>query len=805
MRSKARFYMAFQRLSLLDGCVAGEDLVLLESPSSAERRRRLEGPRARVQNFARAALPSPGTPSMPALVSSADGPPGNGPGVPIPRSPTFSRPFLPRRAWDYFRRHGFAAFLRKSATESLPLPGLLLQPLRQFGGASSRRAVERQRSQFEAGACAEIERLLGTPDGCLTMPVSDAPLVSIVVLTYNRREYTYRCLQSIAEHAGVPYELIIVDNASIDGTDALLSRVRSAVILRNTENVGFGNGCNQGAARARGRYLLLLKNDALLLPGCVAALVRTLDEDPRAAAAGAKLVWPHGALQEAGSILFADGSARAYGRGDDPSGPPYNYAREVLFCSAACLLLRTGAFRDAGGFDPAYAPAYYEDADLCLSLRARGHVVRYQPEAVAVHYEYTSGGASSAVKGMKRNRATFVSKWRRELDRTGTTRGGLLVRARDASPHPRVLVIDDRVPSGRAGSGFGRMLEMLRMIARLPVRATFVPLADATPVQPETSELQRAGVEVIFGQFSFRGLFRERKGMYDTIVVSRPHNLELVYGTVRQLFPRARIVYDAEALYSGRDELREQVLGTPMPERERRARREREFGILQLADHVLTVSALEREAIAREVPTLGDRISVWGCPATPVSTQTPFGNRADLLFVGSFPGPDSPNEDAVLHFIDASLHAIHQTLGCKIAVAGGPPPEAVRARAGASVDVLGFVDDLEPLYERYRLFVVPHRFSAGISLKVVEALRHGVPAVVSELTARQLGLWEGEGILVARDPNEFSDKVVRLYRDESLWERLRTAALDVVRRMCDPQELERALHRVIDPASMRRP
>jgi GT2 family glycosyltransferase len=97
--------------------------------------------------------------------------------------------------------------------------------------------------------------------------------VSIVVLTYNRAAYTYRCLESILRHSDVAYELIIVDNASQDDTYRLLERLENAIILRNPVNAGFGGGCNQAARIARGRYLLLLNNDAALTGGLSATLI----------------------------------------------------------------------------------------------------------------------------------------------------------------------------------------------------------------------------------------------------------------------------------------------------------------------------------------------------------------------------------------------------------------------------------------------------------------------------------------------------------------------------------------------------
>src|SRR5262249_28913496 len=150
-------------------------------------------------------------------------------------------------------------------------------------------------------------------------------------------------------------------------------------VLRNDANLGFGRACNQAAARARGDYLLFLNNDAELAPRCVQALVETAEKDPRCGAVGGRIVLSDGRLQEAGSIVWNDGTAESYGRGAlDPFAPEYSYRKEVDFCSAALLLVRRDLFERLGRFDDRFAPAYYEDVDLCMGIRDLGFTVVYQ-------------------------------------------------------------------------------------------------------------------------------------------------------------------------------------------------------------------------------------------------------------------------------------------------------------------------------------------------------------------------------------------------------------------------------------------
>ncbi|WP_425480641.1 glycosyltransferase family 2 protein [Arenimonas daejeonensis] len=149
----------------------------------------------------------------------------------------------------------------------------------------------------------------------------------------------------------------------------------------------------QRRRRARKRRLLVfLNNDTTVQPGWLDALLATFETHPDTGLAGSKLVYPDGRLQEAGGIVFTDGTCWNYGRFEDPDHPRYNFVREVDYCSGAAIALRRDLFLRLGGFDSHYAPAYYEDTDLAMRIREQGLKVRYQPASVVIHHEGISSG-----------------------------------------------------------------------------------------------------------------------------------------------------------------------------------------------------------------------------------------------------------------------------------------------------------------------------------------------------------------------------------------------------------------------------
>ncbi len=267
-----------------------------------------------------------------------------------------------------------------------------------------------KRNEIQLSACEEQDNSTG----------QFKYMASIIIAVYNKREYTKQCLESlIISNIQSSFELIIIDNASTDGTAEYLQKLSGDVkIISNTENLGFTLAVNQGAALAEGKYLILLNNDTSPQSGWLDRLVALAESDSAVGAVGAKLVYPNGALQEAGALIFSDGTGWNFGKGDDPLLPRYNAICEVDYCSGACLLVRHDLFKKLGGLDVRYAPAYYEDTDLCFGLRKLGAKVLYNPEAVVIHHESVTAGKDYA-NGFRRyqevNRQKFVEKWKMEL------------------------------------------------------------------------------------------------------------------------------------------------------------------------------------------------------------------------------------------------------------------------------------------------------------------------------------------------------------------------------------------------------
>jgi len=616
-----------------------------------------------------------------------------------------------------------------------------------------------------------------------SVPTSDAPRVSIVIPVYDKVAYTLACLRSLGEHAGdVPFEVIVVDDGSGDATPQRLAGIGGIRALRNPRNLGFIGSCNAGAAAARGEYLLFLNNDTVVTAGWLDALVRCIETAPDAGLVGAKLVYPDGRLQEAGGIVFDDGSGWNVGRFEDPDDPRYSFRREVDYCSGAAILLRRDLFERLGRFDARYAPAYYEDTDLAFAVRAAGLKVYVEPASVVVHFEGITSGTDLA-GGVKRyqvvNRETFVAKWKDALARQPKP-GTPITLAATHRARRRVLVVDATTPMPDHDSGSLRMVNLMRVFADLGWQASFLP-ENRLFVERYTPALQALGVEALYAPYAQDPvrLLRERGREFDLVVLSRHYVAASFLGLVRLHAPQARIAFDTVDLHYLREQRAAELAGDEALARHAGATRAQELRLVRESDVTLVVSPVERDLLARDAP--GARVEVLSNVHEVHGCRRPFAERRDLVFVGGFQHP--PNTDAVEWFVREVFPQLRIALpGVRFHVIGSRVPESIRALADEQVVVHGFVEDIMPYMDGCRVSVAPLRYGAGVKGKVNMAMSCGLPVVATPVAVEGMHVAAGSDVLVAEDAAAFAAAVVRLYRDEALWNTLSANGLANVER-----------------------
>ena len=618
------------------------------------------------------------------------------------------------------------------------------------------------------------------------VPRSDAPRVSIVIPVFNKIAYTAACLRSLAEQAAdISFETIVVDDLSTDETSKHLNQIGGIRVIRNDKNLGFVGSCNAGAGTANGEFLVFLNNDAIVTAGWLKALLDCFDQESDAGLVGSKLVYPDGRLQEAGGIVFRDGSGWNYGRFDDPADPRYNVRREVDYCSGAAIMLRTAFFRELGGFDLRYAPAYYEDTDLAFTTRAAGKKVFFEPRSVVAHFEGITAGTDVG-SGMKRyqtiNREKFVEKWKTQLSAQPSP-------IRDASHAERaanwrdrghILIVDSYTPTPDQDSGSLRMLNLMRLLREFGYAVTFLP-DNRAHAGAYTQALQDLGVQALYHPFVSDPIawLRDHGRELTAVILSRHYVAANYIASVRLHAPQARLIFDTVDVHHLREKRAAELASSDDLSQQAARTRAQEIKVMRASDITLVVSAAEKEILARDLPDV--RIEILSNVHEIHGRRRDFDARRDLVFVGGFQHP--PNVDAVLWFVRDVFPIVRETLrDVNVHVIGSKAPSNILELAHDGVVVHGYVADIAPYMDGCRLALAPLRYGAGVKGKVNMAMSYGLPVVATTPAVEGMHVRAGDDVLVADTSQDFAAAIIRGYSDATLWKKLSDNGLENVSR-----------------------
>lgn len=671
---------------------------------------------------------------------------------------------------DGLRRLGAYAETRCGADYAAHLRDLMLI-LRRFEEVPAAFDSSIERADLELRLTAGAGRAAEEPDASILIPV------------HNALAYTLTCVVTLLESASrASFEILIGDDASTDATPDVFGASDGRVrLIRHGTNLGFLENCNAIGREARGRHLVFLNNDTLPMPGWLDAMIDLAERDRAVGLVGSKLLNSDGTLQEAGGIVWADGSAWNFGRDGDPNAASFNYVKDVDYCSGAAILVPRPVWDELRGFDPEFRPAYCEDSDFAFRARAKGYRTVYQPFSEVIHHEGRSHGRDET-QGLKAyqvmNKEKLVDRWIGTLSRENWPNGENVFVARDRSRHrPHLLVVDHYVPQWDRDAGSRTMTHFLRAFVERGFHVTF--WSDNLYQDPVyTRPLQELGIEIIYGAEyvgQFEAWFSANAAWIPYVMLSRPHVSVKFIDAVKRLSD-AKILYYGHDLHWRRLQEEYAVNGNPEAFRESEFFRELETRVASQSDVVMYPNEDERAIVA---DLLGEgktvlAVPAWTFDAEAVDAARRSAERADardltrLLFVGGF--VHGPNEDGLLWFTREVMPRLQERHpGFHLTVVGSNPTEAVLALDGADISVTGQVTDavLASLYEMAGIAIVPLRYGGGVKGKLIESLAKAVPVVSTPVGVQ--GIPEAEELVfIGRDAEEFADAILQAVADPAL-------------------------------------
>lgn len=635
----------------------------------------------------------------------------------------------------------------------------------------------------------------------VVLPTWSQPKVSIIIPVYGKFKLTYDCIKSIQDHLPkASFEVIVVDDCSKDET--LLAPLvfgGSVRVVRNESNLGFVKGCNRGADLARGEYLFFLNNDTLVRPGWMDTLVDTFKNVDNVGVVGSKLIFGDGSLQEVGGIIWRMADGWNWGRNCNPDEPRFNYLRDSDYVSGASLMIPAALFREMNGFDLEFAPAYYEDTDLCFRVRQRGLRVVVQPQSVIVHLEGQSAGTSVTGTGMKRfqaiNHRKFYDRWK-----------GVLAAHRFNGEQPdlecerkvskRAIFIDESVPTPDQDAGSNAALQHMKSLMRLGYKVTFIPADNMAKISPYTEALQALGVECIYYPFywSVEEYFRKNRMPVDVVYLHRFSNATKYAGMVRGHQPKAQLIYNVADLHYLRMEREAELTGSAEVAKRAATMRHDELTAVQAVDVTIVHSAVEKAVLAEVAPSGNVHVVPWSYRLRPV--QTPVTERSGVMFVGGYGHP--PNVDAAKWLVNEIMPLVWRELpNLPVTLVGSKMPDEVKALGSSLVEALGYTPDVNDVYERRLVSVAPLRYGAGVKGKVLEAFAAGIPCVMTTCAAEGVELSDDLQALVGNDAEGLARRIIDLHNDLAACEQLSHAGLAMMASRYSAEAVDAAIGRTV--------
>lgn len=615
-----------------------------------------------------------------------------------------------------------------------------------------------------------------------------SPEVSVIMPVYNNLAFTITSVLSLLENKSrYAYEVIIADDRSSDLTQEVFSLAGAPIVyVRQEKNLGFLGNCNAAAQHASGRYVVMLNNDTITLPGWLDELIAPMEKDARIGLTGSKLLNADGTLQEAGGIFWNDGSAWNFGRNSDPRLPEFNYLKDIDYISGASIALPTKLWNELGGFDPIYSPAYCEDSDLAFRVRDSGLRTIYAPHSALVHHEGKSHGrdTSSGVKAYQiANQKKLLDRWRSVLEKEHFANGENVFLARDRSRNrPHILVVDHYVPQWDRDAGSRTVYHFLRMFVEAGFHVSFWP-DNLNEDREYCAMLQQAGVEVIYSAAyvdRFDEFMAANGSYFEYALVNRPHIAPKYYDSIRA-HSRCVILYYGHDIHYKRLESERLTSEDPRLLEEIEEFRKLELENWRKSDVVLYPSDEERAevekafpgAVARVVPMLGYFPAELGEARANIE-QFEARDFYQLLFVG---GSHPPNVDALLWFAkDVMPLIVSERPQTKLNIVGSSRSPEIAALESEAIVIKGRIsdDELARLYATAGVAIIPLRFGGGVKGKTIEALFHAIPLVTTSIGMQ--GLYPQAPIAyVADDPESFAKAVISAQTDH------KTAKLHVER------------------------
>jgi GT2 family glycosyltransferase/glycosyltransferase involved in cell wall biosynthesis len=611
----------------------------------------------------------------------------------------------------------------------------------------------------------------------------ELPEISIIIPGFNNAELTKRCLTSvyysIRQASNKRAEFIYSDDGSEESViDILEHKFKGVTFVQRKTNEGFVKNANTGASRAKGKFLIFLNNDTVVLPGWLEELMKVIESSESCAVAGSKLLYSDGSIQEIGAGLWTDGRSCSFGRGqidgnDNINTLSLNIIQEVDYVSFASVAIRKKYWDLCNGLDENFGLGYFDDSDFCMKVRFHGGLVLTAPESEVLHIESStfSQRLRKVVDSQKKlNSNYFRGKWANELllhhpyyeyqdydpgymearcrAHANRTRLGLQSENLNEDKNTRSILYYSPFPSHPASHGnqttiqkFGKFLQAEGHSVHFALlKSHMYSSQDAHDMESAWNSFHLIDVDrfpgcngndIPYDNWYVNGIGEQ--------IASLCHKLNIDVVICSYIFQSKLLDYVPSyilKIIDTHDKFtnRYSILDALGKEREFfSCSREEEGAYLSRADVVLA----RRDEEARYF----DSISTAKIFTVPHFEDFNFLEKGinELKVVGIIASCNLINLDIVLSFVDELIRQRPTDWGFRVIIAGEVKTlidtrnlNHARVYSHPHVSFVGFVENINDFYSSVDLIVCPIMSGTGINVKTVQALAYGMPVLATK-------------------------------------------------------------------------
>lgn len=585
------------------------------------------------------------------------------------------------------------------------------------------------------------------------------------------------------------------DQKSLMELESYFAGLRLAKLCINPQNLGYLMNCNANTARycspLKYNYIYLLNNDTELIQGCIYALLETFYLFESVGISGSRQISQDGKIQEAGGIVWRDGSAWNYGKNFPHDKPQFNFSRNVDYISAASIMITTELWQALEGFNEIFKPAYYEDTDLAMRVRELGYKVVYQSHSKIIHHEGMSYGGdqredTSSKFHQIKNKDIFLKRWESVLSKNHNPNAKCIDKAIHRGNIGNALIVENLLLTPDKDAGSLYMMNNCLALSELGYHVTYVPSDNFCYMKDIASNMGLRGIEILaHPRLKKSDLYEGIEGNipidyernFELILVARPERNKDI-AILKNRYPQAKIMYYTHDLHHERLK----VLGDNEPSEKLRASyykesleaKKREKNIFSIVDIVLHVSKAE-ELIAKKL------IKHISCVIDPVVVAKNLSNKCvsyhkkSIIFIGSF--NHTPNVEGLKWFLsNVWPDVIRKDPKIKFYIIGANLQGKLLDICKSLDNVLykGYVASLDDIMSKSAIGIAPLISGAGVKGKILTYLAHGLPVVSTSFGAQ--GIFKDDDnhpfAKINDNAKVFADLIIDLinHEDEQLFE-----------------------------------